>query len=88
MIGLFQNLYIEKMLKGISMLNSKRVQLHVRVGVHFSREMSPNTPEERDCISKVPYASAVGSLMYAMICTRLNIYYAIGIMSRYQYNLV
>ena len=32
----------------------------------------------------VPYASAVGSLMYA--CTRLDICYVVGIVSRYQSN--
>ena len=34
----------------------------------------------------VPYTSAVGSLMYAMLCTRPDICYAIGIVSRYQSN--
>ena len=33
---------------------------------------------------RVPYASVVGSLMYAMLCTRPDICYAIGIVSRYQ----
>ena len=37
-------------------------------------------------MSKVPYASVVGSLMYAMVCTRLNIGYAIGVVSRYMSN--
>ena len=36
---------------------------------------------------KNPYASAVGSLMYAMLCTRPDICYAVGIISRYQSNL-
>ena len=35
----------------------------------------------------VPYASIVGSLMYVMLCTRPDIYYSIGIVSRYQSNL-
>ena len=34
----------------------------------------------------IPYASTVGSLMYAMLCTRPNIYYAVGIVSHYQSN--
>jgi hypothetical protein len=34
-------------------------------------------------MSRVPYASAVGSLMYAMVCTRLNIAHAVGFLSRY-----
>ena len=35
-------------------------------------------------MSKKPYASAVGSLMYAMLCTRPDICYAVGVVSRYQ----
>jgi len=34
----------------------------------------------------VPYASAVGSLMYAMLCTRPDICFAVGLVSRYQSN--
>ena len=37
-------------------------------------------------MSRVPYASAVGSLMYAMLCTRPDIFYAVGIVSRFQSN--
>ena len=35
-------------------------------------------------MSRIPFASAVGSLMYAMLCTRPDICYAVGIVSRYQ----
>ena len=35
-------------------------------------------------MSRVPYASAVGSLMYAMLCTRPDICFAVGIVSRFQ----
>ena len=34
----------------------------------------------------VPYASAVGSLMYAMLCTRPDICFAVGMVSRFQSN--
>ena len=34
-------------------------------------------------MSRVPYASVVGSLMYAMVCTRLDIAHAIGVLRRY-----
>ena len=37
-------------------------------------------------MKKILYASVVGSLMYAMLCTRPNICYAVGIVSRYQSN--
>ena len=34
-------------------------------------------------MSHVPYASVVGSLMYAMVCTRLDIAHAVGFLSMY-----
>jgi hypothetical protein len=35
-------------------------------------------------MSHFPYASVVGSLMYAMVCTRLDIAHAVGVLSRHQ----
>ena len=35
----------------------------------------------------VPYASVVGSFMYAMLCTKLNICFVVGMVSKYQSNL-
>jgi len=34
----------------------------------------------------VPYVSFVGSFMYAMLCTRRDIYFVVGMVSRYQSN--
>ncbi|GLU15250.1 hypothetical protein SLE2022_317570 [Rubroshorea leprosula] len=34
-------------------------------------------------MSSIPYSSAVGSLMYAMVCTRLDIAHAVGVVSRF-----
>ena len=55
------------------------------LGSHFklSKEQSPKTEKERDHMSKVPYASAIGSLMYVMVCTRLDIAHAVGVVSRF-----
>uniref|UniRef100_A0A7N2QZR7 Integrase catalytic domain-containing protein n=1 Tax=Quercus lobata TaxID=97700 RepID=A0A7N2QZR7_QUELO len=39
--------------------------------------------EERDHMSKVPYASVIGSLMYVMVCTRPDIAHAVGVVSRF-----
>ena len=38
-------------------------------------------------MKNIPYASAVGSLMYAQVCTRPDIAYAVGVLGRYQSNL-
>ena len=50
----------------------------------LSLDMCPKTPEEKK--SRVPYASAVGSLMYVTMCTRPDICYVVGLVSRYQSN--
>ncbi|KAH9723177.1 Integrase catalytic domain-containing protein [Citrus sinensis] len=41
---------------------------------------------EREYMLQVPYSNAVGSLMYAMVCTRPDISHAVGIMSKYMHN--
>jgi len=46
--------------------------------------MSPKTSEERERIAMIPYASAVGSIMYVMLYTRPDVAYALGIVSRFQ----
>ena len=68
------------------MQDSKKGQQPIRHGIVLFKEMSPKTSEEVDSMRKIPYASAVGSLMYAMLCTRPDICYAVGIVSRYQSN--
>jgi len=56
---------------------------------HFklSKEECPKTQEEMAHISKFPYALVVGSLMYAIVCTRLDISHVAGVVSRYMNNL-
>ena len=34
----------------------------------------------------MPYASVVRSLMYVILCTRLDICYAVGVVTRFQLN--
>ena len=49
----------------------------------LSKEQSPKTKEERDHMSKVPCASAIGSLMYVMVCIRPNIAHTVGVVNRF-----
>ena len=75
--------YVEKVLQRFSMENAKAVSTPLPGHLKLTKEMCPKTQEEEDKMSKVPYASAVGSLMYAMVCTRPNIAHAMGFISRY-----
>ena len=53
-------------------------------GITLRKSQCPNTKDERERMSKIPYASAIGSIMYAMLCTRPDVSYALSITSRYQ----
>eukprot|EP00253_Pinus_taeda_P025453 PITA_25453 len=55
----------------------------VAKGVRLSAEQCCKTQEEEEDMSHVPYASVVGSLMYAMVNTRLDITHAVGVLSRF-----
>ena len=66
------------------METSKKEFLPVLQEIRLSKTQSPTTVAEREKMSFVPYASAVGSLMYAMLCTRPDINLAISLVGRYQ----
>src|ERR1700722_3770283 len=67
----------------LNMQDSKPVKVPIPVGVKLYVEQCPKTQEEEEDMSCVPYASAAGSLMYAMVCTRLDISHAVGVLSRF-----
>ena len=41
-------------------------------GVKLSQTQCPTIAEDREKMKVIPYASAIGSIMYAMLCTRLK----------------
>ena len=53
-------------------------------GVTLSKSMCSKTQYERTHLSMIPYASAIGSIMYAMLCTRPDVSYALSVMRIYQ----
>lgn len=56
-------------------------------GDKFNLNQCPKNDFEREQMKNIPYASVVGSLMYAQVCTRPDIAFAVGILGRYQSNL-
>ena len=69
------------------MKNSKRRVLPLRHDINLSKMMCPTIYEEVQRKSRIPYTSAIGSLMYAMLYTQHNIALAVSVTSRYQSNL-
>jgi len=55
---------------------------------HFklSTMQCPTSEKEKKEMSRVPYTSVVGSLMYALICIRLDIVHVVGVVSRFLSN--
>ena len=83
LLGLSQEKYIDKVLKRFSMTDSKKGFIHLKQGVILSKKDSPSTREHREYMSKIPYASAIGYIMYAMLCTRLDVAHALSMTSRF-----
>ena len=74
------------MLQRFNMLEAKPVGSTLPANCRLSGKEGPKRKAEKEDMMKVPYASAVGSLMYAMVCTRPDIGYAVGVVSRFMSN--
>jgi hypothetical protein len=85
-LSLSQGEYIE-VLERFRMQNEKPVSTPLSSHFKLTKEMCLETQDEIEYMSRVPYSSAVGSLMYAMVCTRPNIAHTVGVVSRYMKNL-
>jgi hypothetical protein len=65
------------------MQDSKPVKVPIHVRVKLYVEQCPKTQEEEEDISRFPYARAIDSLMYAMVCTRRDIAHVVGVLSMF-----
>jgi hypothetical protein len=72
-IWLNQMKYIETILKCFNMQDCKLVKVPIPVGKRLTIEKCPKTLEEIEDMAHVPYASVVGIIIYAMVCTQTNI---------------
>src|SRR3989337_2253522 len=52
--------------------------------VHSMAYIIEPMAEDKEKMSVIPYASAIGSIMYAMLCTRPDVCLAISLVGRYQ----
>ena len=75
--------YTQKILSRFGMSNAKPLDTPCASNIHLSVAFAPKSAKEKEYMSQVPYASAVGSLMYAMVCTRPDFAHAISVVSRF-----
>ena len=74
------------LLKRFNMSNSKKVMVPMILGKSLSKAGCPLTREPRDYMSRIPYDSTIGSIMYAMLCTRPDVIYALSMTSRFWFD--
>ena len=86
LLGLSQETYIKKMFNRYHMHDCNPMDTPIERNLNLSLDMCPKSSEEKEEMSKVPYSSAIESLMYAMMCTCPNICYAIRLASRFKSN--
>ncbi|GKD09663.1 retrovirus-related pol polyprotein from transposon TNT 1-94 [Tanacetum coccineum] len=80
---LSQKSYVKKILQRFNMQDCKPISTPFPTNVKLSSKISPSSEKERIEMSRVSYASVVGSLIFAMICTRPDIAHSVGVVSRY-----
>ncbi|GKA60685.1 putative RNA-directed DNA polymerase, partial [Tanacetum coccineum] len=86
LIGFSQDTYLDKILKRFRMENSKKGNLPLNHGIKISKDLCSKTDDELDKMSRVPYASAIGSIMYAMTCTRPDVSFSLSMVSQHRQN--
>jgi hypothetical protein len=84
LIGLGQYAYIDKILNQFKCKILRKVSC--QCGVTLSKKQCPSEPDEQERKRVIPYAPAIRSIMYAMICRRPDVSYALSPTSRYQSN--
>jgi len=86
-LELSQAQYARDVVMRFKMQNSKcKLGIPIRSKVRLSGEDCPQTDEEKEDMSMVPYRSAIGALMYLATCTRPDISYAVSMCASYMHN--
>ena len=87
MLYISQKGYIEKVLHRFNIQNAKPISTPLVAHFKISSSLSLKSKDDVDYMSRVPYSGVVGSLMYAMICSRQDLSYVVSVVSRYMANL-
>ncbi|KAA0035948.1 Retrovirus-related Pol polyprotein from transposon TNT 1-94 [Cucumis melo var. makuwa] len=86
LLGLSQKAYINKVLEKFKMDKCSSSVVPIQKGDKFSLMQCPKNEFERNQMETIPYASIVGSLLYAQTCTRPDISFVVGMLGMYQSN--
>jgi hypothetical protein len=85
-LGLSQKAYFERVLKKYNMHKCSGSPAPLVKGDKFGTFQCPMNQIETDQMKSVPYASAVGSILYAKVCTHPDLAFITGMLGRFQSN--
>ena len=75
--------YVKNVLTRFNMEDSKPVSTPLSAHFKLSKSLEPVTDDDINYMKKISYSSAVSSIMYAMVCTRLDLAHGVGVISRF-----
>ena len=85
-LDLSQKAYINKVLERFQMENCSPSVAPLVRGDKFNLDHCPKSNLEWEQMESIPYASAIGSLLYTQVCIRPDIAYAVEMLGSYQSN--
>ncbi|KAH9722802.1 hypothetical protein KPL70_006847 [Citrus sinensis] len=75
--------YVRRVLNRFIMDNAKPMLTPLSAHFKLSKLQEATTDADIEYMKKIPYSNAVGSVMYAMVCSRSDIAYSVGVVSRF-----
>ena len=77
--------YLKKVLQKFN-INDKIKSVNTPLAPHFKLKVTMSPAMQSEYMTHVLYVSAVGNLMYAMVCTRPDLSQAVSMISRYMHD--
>ncbi|KAH9648839.1 CCHC-type domain-containing protein [Citrus sinensis] len=78
---LTQAVYVKKVLSRFEMSGAKSVSVPLSAHFRLSKLQEPEEDQDLEYMKTVPYSSAVGSIMYSIVCTRPDVAHGVMVVS-------
>jgi ATP-binding cassette subfamily B (MDR/TAP) protein 1 len=75
------NKYIGSIFRQFGIDESKLIQTPFMTNFKLSKDMGPLNDASLNAMHAIPFQNVIGSLMYAMVCTKVDIAHAMGVVS-------
>ena len=85
-ISINQQAYIKTMVEKFELTNAKRVTMPMDQNAQFSIQQCPSSLNQMACMKEIPYAEAIGSILWPTVVSRLDTTFAVGVLSQFIQN--